>query len=199
MNKTGTTSLHYEFNRLGFNVGNQYTSESLFDEYQKGSYDNFFKYCNQHTFFQDIPFSIPKFYKILDNKFPNSKYILTIRNSADEWYDSLIRFHSMTSHIESNGKIPTSDDLKNSKYIRLGWLFDVHTTIFNTPIDEPYNRNILINTYNNHINDVIDYFKNRPDDLLVLNLGKPNSYTSFKKFIGVNSRFDQFLHKNKSK
>lgn len=199
MNKTGTTSLNYEFQRLKIKVGNQNTAESLFDDYKIGKLDKLFQYCNQSTFFQDVPFSIPNFYKILDNKFPKSKFILTIRSSADEWYESLIRFHSMTPNIPSNGNLPTSDDLKESNYVRKGWLFDVHTTIFGVSENNLYDRNTLIDTYNTHIADVLEYFKNRKNDLLILDLSKNSSYTEFTKFIGVSSKFDNFLHKNKSK
>lgn len=199
MNKTGTTSLSFEFQRLNIRINNQHQAERLFDEYMSGNEMKLFNYCNEYTFFQDVPFSIPNVYKSLDVHFPNSKFILTIRNSADEWYESLLRFHTITSNIPSNGNLPTADDLKKSNYIRAGWLFDVHTTIFGVSENNLYDRNILINAYNNHITDVLEYFKDRSNDLLVLNLGKDGSYNDFTKFINVSSPFDKFPHKNKSK
>ncbi len=50
----------------------------------------------------------------LDQKFPGSKFILTIRNSPEQWYESLTRFHAV---LFGHDRIPTSDDLKAATYV----------------------------------------------------------------------------------
>jgi len=199
MNKTGTTSLSEEFKRLGFTVASQITGERLFPECMGEGSEEFWRYCDIHQFFQDIPYSIPKFYRVMDVKYPSSRFILTVRDSSDQWYESLKRFHTKLRHIGSVNKLPTSSNLKDSKYIRPGWLYDVHNTLFDVPDNYPYNRDILIKTYEDHIVDVKEYFKDRESDLLILNLGEEGSYQKFLKFIGKDSPFSKFPHKNSSR
>ena len=199
MNKTGTTSLSEEFKRLGYSVASQITGERLFPECMGEGTDEFWEYCKIHQFFQDIPFSIPKFYRVMDEKYSGSKFILTVRDSSEQWYESLIRFHTKLPHIGPKGTQPTTKDMKDSKYIIPGWLYDVHKTLFDIEDNDPYNRDILIRTYEEHIVDVIEYFKDRESDLLVLNLGEEGSYQKFLKFIGKDSAYDKFPHKNSSR
>lgn len=194
MNKTGTTSLCEEFKRLSYSVAPQTKGESLFPKCMGEGTDEFWEYCKIHQFFQDIPFSIPKFYRILDEKYSGSKFILTVRDSSEQWYESLIRFHT-----KFQGILPTSKSMKDSKYIRAGWFYEVHKTLFDVPDDKPYDKEILIKTYEEHIVDVQEYFKDRESDLLVLNLGEEGSYQKFLKFIGKDSAYDKFPHKNSSR
>ena len=42
--------------------------------------------------FQDIPFALPFTFQALDQPFPGSKFILSVRRDAEEWYGSLTRF-----------------------------------------------------------------------------------------------------------
>jgi hypothetical protein len=199
MNKTGTTSLLYEFVRMGISTGNQKLGEELLSKYISGERISLKNYCKSARFFQDIPFSIPNVYKYLDNEFPNSKFILSVRNSPEEWYDSLTKFHTKSKLIGIVNKLPTSDELKKSNYVHNGWAYMVHNFIYNVPYDNPYKKDVLIDTYKKHIDDVLDYFKDREDDLLVINLADDSSYERFKEFIGVKNKFTKFLHENKSK
>ena len=199
LNKTGTTSLLYEFVRMGVMTGNQREGEQMVSHYLNGNFKPILNYCKRDKFFQDIPFSIPNFYKQLDMEFPNAKFILSVRTSADEWYDSLIRFHTKSKLIGVAGKLPTSDDLKESSYVYKGWAYDVHNIIYNVPYDDPYNKDILIETYENHKKDVNEYFKNRNNDLIVIDLADNQSYIKFKNFFGFKNNFTKFLHENSSK
>lgn len=199
MNKTGTTSLLYEFVRMGIFTGNQREAELLLPNYIGGNFNCIKNYCKRGRFFQDIPFSIPNVYKYLDKEFPNSKFILSVRNSPEEWYDSLIRFHTKTKLIGVAGKLPTSDELKKSNYVYKGWAYDIHNFIYDVPYDNPYKKDNLINTYTKHIDDVLEYFENRKDDLIVLNLADESSYERFKQFMGIKNKFTKFLHENSSK
>lgn len=197
MNKTGTTSLKYEFIRLGYNVANQREIEEKFWAWKNKKWDVIIDYCKQYDFFQDFPFSFPNTYKEVDKVF-NAKFILTIRNSAEEWYESLIRFQTKTGAFNSNGKLPTADNLKEAIYIRKGWMYDTHKSLFDVSDSDLYNKEKLIKTYNDYNNEVIDYFGDRTN-LLVLNLAEEDSYSKFLDFMELDSPYDKFLHKNKSK
>ena len=197
MNKTGTTSLKFEFIRLKYNVAPQREIEQKFWAYNNEKWEVIIDYCKGYNFFQDFPFSFPNTYKEIDKVF-GSKFILTIRNSADDWYDSLIRFHKTTGAFNSNGKLPTANNLKDAIYIRKGWMYDTHMTLFDVTDTDLYNKEKLVKAYNDYNNEVIDYFGDR-DDFMIINLSETDSYSKFKKFIGLETPYNEFLHLNKSK
>ncbi len=195
-NKTGTTSLTKAFQDLDFKIGNQTHAEELFDKhFFKNEFEPILKYCETAEFFQDIPFSyLPTVFKI-DERFPNSKFILTIRSTAEEWYNSLVRFHSKL--FGKDGRIPNYEDLENAEYLRKGFMLHV-IEIHGTTIHDPYNKKIMINHYNNHNNMIIKYFKHRPNDLLVINLAHKDSYPKFLKFLNIDSIHNNFPWENKT-
>ena len=114
MNKTGTTSLKFLFEDLGFHVGDQRKAEILTGKfYLDQNFKPIIDYCQSAQVFQDIPFSYPDTYKYLDKAYPNSKFILTVRNDSEQWYNSVIQFHAKL--FGSDGRIPTGNDLKKVK------------------------------------------------------------------------------------
>lgn len=195
-NKTGTTSIKKAFEDLGFIVGNQRKAEILYDKYYfKGEFQPIIDYCKTAQVFQDVPFSCPETFKFLDKAYPNSKFILTVRDSAEQWYESITKFHA--KKIGKNGRIPTVEDLKNAEYVRKGFMYNV-VRLHGTPDNDPYNKEIMINHYNNYNQSVIEYFKDRPNDLLVINLADDDAYQKFISFLGVESPYEDFPWENKT-
>ncbi|MFW6273111.1 MAG: sulfotransferase, partial [bacterium] len=118
LNKTGTTSLKMEMLELGFVTGDQRKAELLVEDWAKRDFSRLVKYCQTAQFFQDVPFSYPFTFIPMDQALPRSKFILTIRRSAEEWYHSLIQFHGK---LWGNGNVPpTAEDLKNATYLYKG-------------------------------------------------------------------------------
>ena len=187
-NKKGTTSLKKAFQDLGFIVGNQRKAEILYDQYYfSGNFDPIIEYCKTAQVFQDVPFSCPETFKHLDKAYPNSKFILTIRDSPEQWYNSITRFHA--KKFGKNGRVPTCEDLLNAGYIRKGFMYNT-VKLHSTPDGDPYNKEIMMAHYGRHNRDVMEYFKDRPNDLLVINLADSGSYDSFVNFIDVNTDTD---------
>lgn len=185
-NKTGTTSLKRAFENLGFPVGDQVTAELLADRYYfEGNFEPIITYCESAQVFQDVPFSWPETYKYLDTAFPGSKFILTIRDNPEQWYRSISRFHAKM--FGSDGNVPTAQQLKQRGYVRRGWMYNT-VRLHGTPDDDPYNKEIMMAHYNRYNDEVIEYFKDRPDDLLVINLSEKGSYLKFCEFIGVDGK-----------
>lgn len=193
-NKTGTTSIKKAFSDLGFLVGDQRMAERLTSHYFEGNFQPIIRYCRTAQVFQDVPFSYPETFKHLDKAFPGSKFILTIRNSAEQWYESLIRFHSKKF---GNGNIPTAEQLKDADYVWKGWVYQL-LKLHNTTEDNPYDKNTLIQHYHEHNNAILKYFEKRPKDLLVVNLAERGSYHNFCKFLGIDSLFDKFPWENRT-
>jgi hypothetical protein len=195
-NKTGTTSLKKAFENLGFIVGDQRKAEILYDRYYfKGVFEPIIEYCKTAQVFQDVPFSYPETYKYLDRAYPNSKFILTIRDNPEQWYNSVTKFHAKL--FGKNGRIPTVEDLRNATYIYKGYPYNT-IRAHGTTEDDPYNKEIMINHYKKHNDDIIEYFKDRPEDLLVINIADNNSYQDFIDFLGVDSPYNSFPWKNKT-
>lgn len=194
-NKTGTTSLEQVFKDFGYKVGVQSEAELLMDDWAVRDYRRIVQYCNTADAFQDVPFSLDFTYQILDYAFPDSKFILTIRNNADEWYKSLVRFHSKLLGV--NGP-PTANDLKNSPYRRMGWMWRNAQYIYGVNESTLYDKEIYKAHYTNHNNQVLEYFRFRPQDLLVLNLSDASAMQSLCEFLGIKYDGRVMPHLNKS-
>ena len=195
-NKTGTTSLEKAFKDLGFMVGDQRVAEILYDRhYFSSEFQPIVEYCRTAQVFQDVPFSRDNTYKVLDREFPNSKFILTIRDNAEQWYSSLTRFH--TKLFGKNGNTPTVEDLRAATYVRLGFMYNV-IRAHGTSEEDPYNREIMLKYYESYNQEVVEYFKDRPDDLLVINIAEKGAYKKFVDFLGVDSPYDNFPWENRT-
>lgn len=196
-NKTGTTSLKKAFEDLGYIVGNQREAEHLYDRfYFKHEFEPIIRYCRSAQVFQDVPFSCPETYKHLDIAFPNSKFILTIRDSSEQWYRSLCKFHAKRFSGDPN-RPPNYTEMLNSDFIRPGYKTNM-LKLYGTSKEDPYNAEILKAHYEWHNAQIIEYFKNRPNDLLVINISDPNAYKQFCDFIHEKPLYSQFPWENKT-
>lgn len=196
-NKTGTTSLKQAFNDLGFVVGDQRKAERIYDkDYHYGNWSSLIAYCKSAQVFQDMPFTMFPVIPHIDKAYPGSKFILSIRDDTEQWYRSITRFHGKL--FGKDGRVPTADDLRNATYIRKGFMYKAVIIDFGTSEQDPYNREILCARYEQHNSQVMEYFKDRPDDLLVINLSDEEAYRKFVNFIGVDSPYDSFPWENKT-
>ncbi|MCH3881556.1 hypothetical protein L1S33_04130 [Tenacibaculum sp. K20-16] len=195
-NKTGTTSMAKIFRKMGLSVGPQRPAELLVKDWGKNDFTRIIKYVKYSGIaFQDIPFSFPNTFKVLDKEFPDSKFILTIRDSPEIWYKSLISFHSKRF---GNGCLPTKQDLKKAKYIYPGYAWEVNRLLHNTPEEDIYNKQMLIQHYIDYNDSVIKYFKNKPEQLLVVNLKEPDSLVKISKFLGISKNIGKVPWENKT-
>jgi hypothetical protein len=195
-NKTGTTSLAKAMKDLGFKVGKQREAEALLDDWVKRDFSSIISYCMRSEFFQDVPFSLPYTYIALDQAFPGSKFILTIRDNPDQWYSSLINFHGK---LWGNGNIPPKvEDLKKAIDPVTGTVYNKFKKIMNIPDEILYNKKIYIEHYMWHNKMVIDYFWHRKNDLLVLNVSENCAYQKLCAFLNVKSDKVDFPWENKT-
>lgn len=179
-NKTGTTSLGAALESLGYRLGDQHAAERLIEDWARRDFSRLLTYCESADAFQDVPFSLANTYAALDEAFPNSKFILTVRDSAGEWFDSLTRFHTKLIGV---GRLPTAADLQEFAYLEPGWLWMAHKLIFCVDESTLYQRELYERHYEAHNRAVKEYFCNRPRDLLILNLGQPDALESLCRFL----------------
>ncbi|MFW9788625.1 MAG: sulfotransferase family protein [Candidatus Thorarchaeota archaeon] len=105
--------------------------------------------------FQDNPW--PIIYKELDVRYPGSKFILTIRPPED-WIRSAVRHFGTTNTAMRE------------------WIYGVG--------HPAGHEDIYINRFNKHNRDVQEYFKDRPDDFLVMNLPAGDGWEKLCRFLG---------------
>jgi hypothetical protein len=144
--KTGTSSIREALTFLGYRVGG-YAS---FREYHDRSdltlaelRERVLEVADEFDAFQDSPW--PIFYKELDAKYPNSKFILVIRRTED-WIRSAV------------------DDFGDYDSV-------IRQLIYGVGHPKGHEE-IWIERYKRHNREVQEYFQNRPQDLLVLNLNQ---------------------------
>lgn len=197
-NKTGTTSVKRAFEDLGYIVGMQDIAELLFDKYFfDGKYKQIINYCKSAEVFQDVPFSHAELLPHLEAAYPDSKFILTVRDDAEQWYTSITKYHAKLHG--KNGRIPTYQDIINDDYRKKGFLKRLTIDAHGTSPENPYDKDIMIEHYNKHNQAVIDYFANKPDKLLVINLSNSSAYQQFLDFIGEQDlEKDHFPWENKT-
>ncbi|WP_019507458.1 sulfotransferase family protein [Pleurocapsa sp. PCC 7319] len=118
--------------------------------------------------FQDNPW--PVLYQELDRKYPGSKFILIIR-PVDSWINSIVsHFGSRNTHMRE-------------------WIYGVG--------HPKGNEKIYIERYERHNAEVIEYFKDRPNDLLVLQLNQDNLWEKICPFLEKEIPHVEFPHVNK--
>jgi hypothetical protein len=194
-NKTGTTSMGELLRSLGYKLAPQEPAEMMIDDWAKRDFSKIIKFCKKYDAFQDIPFSLPYTYQALDQAFPGSKFILTIRSSSQEWFESYVRFTKKRFNITH---FPTMRDLQNDTYRYKGFTERVIKLIYgeNTPLFDEQAYKTFYTQYNE---DAVNYFAFRKNDLLVTNLAHPSAEADIKNFLHISQHVKTLLpHLNAS-
>ena len=122
--------------------------------------------------FHDYPYSFN--YEYINNTFPDSKFILTIRDS-EKWFNSLI----------------------NYQYIQGASNKNLLKKIYGYEVILLENKTEIIFKYDEYNTNIIKYFKDTPDKLLIVDLTKDNiNLENLSKFLNKNINFE-IPHENK--
>jgi len=167
--KTGTSSLREALKILGYQVKDA-SSRALLP-ILKGNYTKILRMLKNYDAVEDSPWYM--IYKELDELIPNTKFILTIRDE-ESWYSSVKR------HI---------GDLRSPLH---EWIYGRGKGL---PKDDKQN---TINVYNKHNKEVVEYFKNRPNDLQILDFTKGDKWENLCHFLNKEVPEVPFPHYNKS-
>jgi len=194
--KTGTTSLAAALRSLGYQVGDQAEAELLIDDWAVRDFRRIVRHCESADAFQDVPFSLAYTYCALDQAFPGARFILTVRRTADEWFESLKRFHIS---LAGSGGLPTPADLKALTYRQPGWIWKTFVLEYGDDDSTLYDRDRFIHNYEAHRQNVTEYFRHRPNDLLVLDISEPTAMDSFSGFLGLNADGLAMPHLNRTR
>jgi Sulfotransferase domain len=194
-NKTGTTSLGAALKQLGFRLGNQLAAEKLLDDWARRDFRRLIRYCRSADAFQDIPFSLDYTFQAMDAAFPDSKFILSVRDDADQWYRSLTRFHAKRRGLDQP---PTAEQLKADPYVWPGFMWHASQLMYGVDESNVWDEGIYKRMYVRHIESVQDYFRYRPNDLLTINLAAEGSMQRLCEFLKVPISADKMPRLNVS-
>ena len=176
--KTGTVTLHKALGLLGYDSwhwSSAHVAKSIWREMNGGERS---LAIDRHQALCDLP--IPLLYGKLDASYPGSKFILTIRNEQN-WLES-IRRHFLPEHNP----------------FRAGWDNDpfsnrVHHLAFGRGDFEPES---FLARYRQHNAEVQEYFKHRPNDLVLLHLDKKHGWGKLCNFLDNPEPSIPFPHEN---
>ncbi len=161
LSKTGTSSLSVALEQLGYPCSHWGYVQSVL-RYEQGKLQvNPNKLLVQFSAYTDTP--VARIFKLLDSAFPNSKFILTVREE-NSWFESYRRW------IGPSGKGHLTPGF--SEYLR----HDLYGS--NIP-----NRELNIAAFRDFNQSVIEYFRHRPEDLLVMNIVEGEGWESLCTFL----------------
>lgn len=188
--KTGKSTLVYNLKELGFIIAEQRVGELLVHDWAMRRFSRIIWYCRTAQVFQDNPFSKPFTYIVLDQAFPKSKFILTVRDDEEQWYQSYVEFHKSLF----GGKLPAYEDFLKSEYVYPGWMAEDVMLECPHMKDDLYNKQFLIDGYVKHNETVKAYFMHRPNDLLVVNVFEKGAYQKVCHFLNKHPARDEMQY-----
>lgn len=118
---------------------------------------------DKYDFANDTP--IPARFESLDKKFPKSKFIYTVRN-IDSWLKSCSEYFSS----------------EKAKIIKAKYDFQVKYRIETYGLVD-FDEEIFRMVYEEHDQKVREYFKNRPNDLLIMDVSEGDGWEKLMPFI----------------
>jgi hypothetical protein len=170
LNKTGTKTLGACFNILGLN--NYSYDLELLKHFGRGELNPVFSVADRYDSFEDWPW--PLLYRQFDERYPDARFILTLRRDPETWFESLCRHARRTGPTEA-------------RKIAYG---------FEMPMEDPGHH---LAFYQQHQKNVCNYFADRPGKLLVITWENGVTWDVFCRFLGVGQIPDVPIpHKNKS-
>lgn len=194
LNKTGTTSLAVMFKSLGYVIGDQVAGERLIRDYARRDFDRILELCDTAEVFQDIPFSLPGTYKVVYGKYPDAKYVLSERDSAEEWYRSLTRFHR---NIVNDGKPVTAKHLEDYFYRWKGYLLESQKAAYGATEETLYDEELYKSCYLKHNAEVRSFFDGK-DNFICVNLSSEDAGRKLADFLSVSHAELRVPHENKT-
>lgn len=171
LNKTGTKTLGHYLSNMGL----RHTSFSLelFNHYKSGNLSQVLDFMDDYDSFEDWPW--PLIYKEIDEKYEDAYFILTKRKSVESWYKSLCKMA-----------------------VRKGPLVQFEKYIYGSGMPQGRKKEYF-EFYNNHNEEVEEYFKDRPGKLLKLCWEKGDNPNKIASFLGLPETTIEPVHINKSR
>lgn len=164
--KTGTSTLGTVLKKLGYKVTG--SRPELAKYLINNDLESVFKKARKYDAFQDNPW--PLLYKEFDKRYPNSKFILTIRDE-EKWIKSAVNYFNTRD-----------SEMRN-------WIYGAG--------HPKSNEKVYLERYRAHNKEVLEYFKDRKEDLLIVNWENGDDWESICDFLNKPIPEKPFPHTNK--
>ena len=205
-NKTGTTTLEATLRLYGYSLPSQQEQEiRLSKNVYETNYTEFLNFVSKYDAFQDQPFSQGLTFVAADALFPNSKFILSVRDS-DTWFQSLTSFHKKVLGVDPEN--PSERELyEKYTYLYKGYGYENKKRLLTTFQDNQqfvdwsklYDKQYYVEQYEQHNSLVKKYFLNAPNKLLVIDITKETTTDKLCEFLNIPKDFViKMPHKNKT-
>ena len=167
LSKTGTTSLYAALGQLGFRAATYRHLRSLgLEDWFRGNFET--DYLAGYDAATDLPLAV--FYPQLDEQYPGSRFILTVRD-LDPWLESA-RQHFTVNPASSFGR-----QVRLATYGITG-----------------YHEGRFRYVYETHVRNVTSYFGDRPEALLMLDIVAGEGWEKLCPFLGHKPPARAFPH-----
>jgi hypothetical protein len=166
--KTGTSTMGLALLELGYTVLG--ARLDMAEPLLAGDTNTPVKLAGQFDALQDVPWAA--LFRELDQAYPNSRFILTVRGE-EAW------LHSAGNHFKD-------------KYVALHeWLYGKGVLAGN--------ETLYLHRYRRHYHEVEAYFRDRPDDLLIMDFSRGHSWARLCRFLNEPVPRKPFPYANKGK
>lgn len=170
--KTGTTTLGYCFRRFGYKHRGYDMGLAL--QAKRNQLSGILEETRQYEAFEDWPWFMV--YKEIDQIFADSKFILTVRKDTETYVRSL------KAHHEREG-------IRNKDFVKPYWWDEVHGV---APDQWDYQRSAK--RYETHNREVLEYFRGRPNDFLMVCWENGDGWAKLSKFLNRRCPDEPFPH-----
>ncbi len=167
--KTGTTTLEVALKKLGYRVTGSFGTKD--PDIAAKVHEMAYAKAEEFDAFEDNPW--PILYRELDERFPGSKFILT-RRPAEAWIRSQVK------------------DFASTETPMRRWIYGEDAGC------PEGNEDVYLERYERHNREVLEYFRNRPEDLLVFDLPTDAGWEKLCPFLGREIPDQPFPHANKA-
>jgi hypothetical protein len=169
--RTGTTSLKRALEILGYRVGGN--KSRLLLPILQNRWNTVLRVLNRYDAVEDNPWAV--IYRPIDRLVPGCKFILTYRD-PESWFGSVERYFRLP-----RARPPMHE-----------WIYGRGMGL----IAAEKENSLAI--YKKHITGVRDYFRDRPDDLLVMDISKGGEWEPLCRFLGRDVPDVPFPHRRDS-
>lgn len=166
--KTGTTTLDLALKELGYNTSPVRTD--LVKSLGENDFEPTLAVAQEYDAFQDNPW--PMLYKQMYEGFPKSKFVLTLR-SEKKW---------MASILNSFGGKSTA---------MREWIYGAGNG------DPVQNEPVFLEKYRNHNSEVVEFFHDKKDSLLVIDWETTDGWSKLCSFLNKPIPTAEFPHANR--
>lgn len=167
LSRTGTRSLTSSLQMLGFDPVHYPYDPDTYNEIANGQYD--LTILKHHDGITDI--TVSSYYAQLDKLYPGSKFILTVRDKAS-W------LRSCENHWANAPAFMETDDPELEHRLSVRRFFRAATYGCYDFVPERFSW-----VYDQHVKNVMDYFKDQPEKLLVLDVCAGEGFEQLAPFL----------------